>query len=263
MQVRPPAVAGTFYPEDRATLAAEVARFLDSAAAAAPAKAIIAPHAGYLYSGPIAGSAYAALRGRAGVRRVLLLGPAHFVPLRGVAASSARAFATPLGEVMVDAPARSALLERGLVSIDDSAHWREHSLEVQLPFLQALLPGIPVLPLCVGSAGAEAVAAVLEHVWGGEETAIVISSDLSHYLPYEQARAADRRTADAILALDAGALDEESACGVAPVAGLLIAARRHGLSARALDLRSSGDTEGPRDEVVGYGAFAFGATSSG
>lgn len=261
MQVRPPVVAGAFYPEDRATLAAEVARLMDAAVAVPPAQAIIAPHAGYQYSGPIAASAYAALRGGASVRRVLLLGPAHFVPLRGIAASSAAAFRTPLGDAAVDADARDALLEGGLVTIDDAPHRREHSLEVQLPFLQALLPGVPVLPLAVGSAGADAVAAVLDRLWG-DETAVVISSDLSHYLPYEAARIADRRTADAILALDPEALDEESACGVVPVAGLLVAARRRGLSARALDLRSSGDTAGPRDEVVGYGGFAF-ATSSG
>lgn len=249
-------MAGAFYPDDPATLAADVARYLGDAAAAAPARAIIAPHAGYIYSGPIAGSAYAALRGRTGLRRVLLLGPAHFVPLRGMAASRAAAFRTPLGDVLVDTGARDALLERGLVTVDDAAHSREHSLEAQLPFLQTLLPGVPVLPLAVGRASPAAVAAVIDHLWG-DDAAIVISSDLSHYLAYEQARAADRRTAEAIEALDPGALDEESACGAAPVAGMLVAARRHGLAARTLDLRSSGDTAGPRDEVVGYGAFAF------
>jgi MEMO1 family protein len=263
MQVRLPAVAGTFYPADAATLAADVERFVAEATPAArasgPPKAIVAPHAGYIYSGPVAGSAYAPLRARAGqLRRVVLLGPAHFVPVRGIAASSAAAFRTPLGDAPVDQQARDALLAEGLIVRADHAHTSEHSLEVQLPFLQVLLPGVPVLPLAVGDVLPAQVAQLLDRVWDGEETAIVVSSDLSHYLEYHEAKDHDRRTAAAIEALDATGLDEESACGRIPVAGLLLAARRHGLHARGVDLRSSGDTAGPEDRVVGYGAFLFG-----
>jgi len=258
-RVRPPAVAGAFYPDDPAELAAAVDRALPAAPEGEPApKALIVPHAGYIYSGPIAGTAYARLVPlRDVIRRVVLLGPAHRVAVEGLAVSGAGAFATPLGTVEVDGEARRLVLTLPQVRVDDDAHAREHSLEVHLPFLQRVLARFRILPLVAGHAAPAAVSDVLDLVWGGPETLIVVSSDLSHYHDYETATARDRRTAQAIVA---GALEKigpEDACGAYPVKGLLEAARRHRLTVRLLDLRNSGDTAGPRDEVVGYGAFAL------
>jgi AmmeMemoRadiSam system protein B len=260
---RPAAVSGLFYPAAPNELAKAVERHLSAAVAPAAdlaercPKALIVPHAGYEYSGPIAGSAYALLRPWANsLRRVLLLGPAHRVPLRGLAAPSAHAFETPLGEVPIDREAIEAVLAlHGFV--DDLAHAQEHSLEVQLPFLQRICPDIRLVPLAVGDASAEEVAAVLELLWGGPETLIVVSSDLSHYYDYATARRLDRDTAAAILNLQPERVGVESACGRYPVRGLLCAAAARGLRAWTVDLRSSGDTAGGRQEVVGYGAFAF------
>lgn len=263
-RVRRPAVAGMFYPGEARRLAADVRRYLDEAeppAAGLPRpKAVIAPHAGYPYSGPIAGSAFRALAPAAKtIRRVVLLGPSHRVPLRGLATPGADAFETPLGEVPVDPGLVAAAEEVPGVAPSPRAHAPEHSLEVELPFLQELLresPGATLLPLVVGDAGPGEVAAVLDAVWGGDETVIVVSSDLSHYLPYDEARRRDRATADKVLALDA-TLGPYDACGAAPANGLLAAAQAHGLEASLLDLRSSGDTAGDPTAVVGYGAFAF------
>jgi len=258
--VRPTAVAGSFYPSEPDRLAAAVRQYLAAAGAAGPRapKALIVPHAGYIYSGPVAGHAYARLEPIAErIRRVVLLGPSHRVPFRGLAASSATYFESPLGRVPVDVGARDAVLELPQVHVLDAAHEREHSLEVQLPFLQQVLPSFRLLPLAVGEASAPDVAQVLERVWGGEETLLLISSDLSHYHDYQTARALDAVTARAIESLDGAALDGDSACGRVPVRGLLEAARRRGLRPHCLDLRNSGDTAGPRDSVVGYGAWAF------
>ena len=186
----------------------------------------------------------------------MLLGPAHRVPLHGLAAPEVDAFETPLGEVVLDGPALASLADLPQVMRSDRAHEREHSIEVQLPFLQALLGRFALVPLVVGDAEAQSVAQVLERLWGGDETLIVISSDLSHYLPYEQAQAIDQATVRRILALDAG-LGPHEACGSAAINGALLAARRHGLAPRLLDLRNSGDSAGGRDRVVGYGAVAF------
>ncbi len=268
--VRPPAVAGTFYPGSARELAALVDRMLDEAAAAspsageaaAPPKALIAPHAGYVYSGPVAARGFARLiAGRERIRRVVLLGPSHFVPLRGLALPSDSVLATPLGEVPVDgeAAARAAALPQ--VTVRDDAHAREHSLEVHLPFLQRVLAGFTVVPLVVGDADPEEVGEVIEALWGGEETLIDVSSDLSHYLDYESARRRDRRTCAAIETLRFEKIGRDDACGRVPVRGLLWTARRRGLAAETLDLRSSGDTAGPRDQVVGYGAWTFSAAS--
>ncbi len=260
MDVRPAAVAGLFYEGDPAALRASIEGYLRAAGAPpGPApKALIVPHAGYVYSGAVAARAYAQLaplRGR--VRRVVLLGPAHRVALRGLAAPGARAFATPLGVVPLDTESLALLDDLPQVLRSDEAHALEHSLEVQLPFLQAVLGDFALLPLVVGDASAEAVAEVLERVWGGDETLLVISSDLSHYLDYESARRLDAETCRAIEALRPEALGRDSACGRVPVRGLLLAARRHGLAPRTLDLRSSGDTAGDRRRVVGYGAWSF------
>ena len=218
-------------------------------------KAIIAPHAGYQYSGPIAASAYAWLAPAAGlVSRVIVAGPSHFWPVGGVAVPSVDAFDTPLGAVAVDDDARRCALGVDGVVVDDAAHAREHSLEVQLPLVICALGDVAVLPLAVGRSGAGVLAQVLERLWGGPETRVVISTDLSHYHPAHVAAALDRRTADQICRLEPPADDD--ACGAAAVAGLLLAARRHELSVRLLDLRNSADTAGDADRVVGYGAFA-------
>lgn len=256
--LRPPAVAGLFYPGSPDALAQEVQRLL---AAARPAeyspKALIAPHAGYVYSGAIAASAYAVLRQAAPyIRRVVLLGPTHRVAVRGLSLPAAEAFATPLGNVALDRAAAQAIADLPQVSVSPEAHAQEHALEVQLPFLQTVLPDFKLLPLAVGMATPEEVAEVLERLWGGAETLIVISSDLSHYLPYAQAQAMDRATVQDILQLH-GPLSHEQACGGTPINGLLLAARKHHLTAHLLDLRNSGDTAGPRDGVVGYAALAF------
>ena len=262
--IRPAAVAGMFYPGRRDELASTVAMLLAQVKPAAmPAgsitpKALIVPHAGYIYSGAVAASAYAAvapLRGR--IRRVVLLGPAHRVALSGLALPQAEAFATPLGTVDIDQGAIASLQGLPQVRRSDVVHAEEHSLEVHLPFLQTVLGDFQLVPLVVGDATPEEVAEVLEHLWGGAETLIVISSDLSHYLPYAAAQKLDRDTAAHILAGEQ-LTEYNQACGALPIDGLLLCARRHGLSPHLLDLRNSGDTPaGDHDRVVGYGAFAF------
>jgi AmmeMemoRadiSam system protein B len=259
--IRPAAVAGAFYPADPALLAGAVQGYLLEATAPGsgekPPKAIIAPHAGYLYSGPVAANAYrrvAALRGT--VSCVVLAGPAHRVPVAGAAVPLAGAFATPLGTVVLDEEAIGRLRRLPFVETSDRAHALEHALEVQLPFLQAVLGDFRLVPIVVGGATPGEVAAMFEEVWGGEETLIVVSSDLSHFLPYAAACRRDRATADEILGLDAR-IEPDEACGAAPVNGLLeIALRRH-LVPELVDLRNSGDTAGGRDRVVGYASFVF------
>lgn len=258
-QVRLPAVAGTFYPEAPAALHAAVQQLLAQAEPPPEEgpcpKALIVPHAGYVYSGPIAASAFARLLPHSDrIRRVILLGPAHRVRLDGLAAPGAAVLRTPLGDIAVD---EEALLRAPGVVESPAAHEEEHCLEVELPFLQEVAPWASVVPLVVGRADAAEVGRVLEALWGGPETVIVISSDLSHYLPYDDGRAEDSRTAARVLALDEDPLGGEEACGAAAINGLLWAARRRGLHVELVDLRSSGDTAGPRDSVVGYGAFAL------
>ncbi len=259
--VRPPAVAGLFYPADERELAHKLAQMLGAAASEAPEravpKAIIAPHAGYLYSGPVAASVYALLapaRGR--IRRVVLLGPTHRVAVRGLALPGAGAFASPLGTVEIDRGAVESLRGLPQVVVSAQAHALEHSLEVHVPFLQTVLGESTLVPLAVGHADAREVAEVLDALWGGPETLIVVSSDLSHYLPYDDAQAVDRATARAILDLSTE-ISHEQACGATPVTGLAYAARKRGLKPELIDLRNSGDTAGDRNRVVGYGAFAF------
>jgi hypothetical protein len=260
-KVRRPAVAGAFYPGEVETLNADLTEMLDQAVEDAPTpafpKVIIVPHAGYIYSGPVAASAYDRLRPARGiVNRVVLLGPAHRVPVRGLALPGAEAFDTPLGRIPIDAQAAARIRDVEQVVESPQAHALEHSLEVQLPFLQHVLGDFTLLPLVVGEATPEEVAQVLERLWGGPETVIVISSDLSHYLPYDDARSIDGITAKAILGFDT-AISHEQACGATPVTGALLVAKRHGLSARLLDLRNSGDTAGGKGQVVGYASFAF------
>ena len=259
VETRPPAVAGMFYPAAAATLQSTVDELLATAPAVAMSqpKAIIAPHAGYIYSGPTAARVYAALAPwRRTIRRVVLLGPTHRVAVRGLALPTCRNFATPLGTIPLDAAAMTQLDALPQVSRNDPAHALEHSLEVHLPFLQRALDDFTLVPLAVGDAAPEAVAEVLDRLWGGDETLIVVSSDLSHFLPYGTARQVDDNTCRHILALDTH-IHPEQACGAYPLNGLLLAARRRGLQARLLDLCNSGDTAGDRDRVVGYAAFAF------
>ena len=260
--IRPPAVAGTFYPAEPARLLATVRDALADAAARRPTapapKALIAPHAGYVYSGPVAAVAYATVLARRGqVERVVILGPAHTVALTAIAVPGAEAFETPLGPVPVDAGGCAALVDAGLAVVSDRAHAAEHSIEVQLPFVQVALGEVQVLPLVVGQVPASTVADVLDAVWGGPETLIVVSTDLSHYHDHRTATELDRRTAAAILARTPEALGRGDACGVFPLRGLLTAASRHDLAVDLLALATSADTAGDPDRVVGYGAFAL------
>jgi len=294
-------VAGMFYPENPVELCRMIEGFLAAAKPGPHPKAMIVPHAGYIYSGPVAASVYKRVNPE-GVSRVVLIGPSHRVSLRGLAGSSADFWHTPLGEVSVERP--------DFIPVNNAAHELEHSLEVQVPFLQVTLnhtmnqvpfrkagthPAVPaplqgrgscvdisdsppaegwpkagvghlsnavnsnftLIPLVAGEASAGEVAGVLERLWGGPETLIVISSDLSHYESYATARKMDRAAADAILALDERGLEYDNACGLVPIAGLLHLAKQKKLRAELVDLRSSGDTAGPRDQVVGYGSFAF------
>ncbi len=286
---RPPAVAGSFYPADPKQLRTMVDGFLaaahaDSEQPTTPGmeevelrratagipeveqrreqlpeqqpKAVIAPHAGYIYSGPVAASVYARLkplRGR--VTRVVLLGPSHRVGFAGVALSSADYYETPLGCIALDKGAERLLAGLPQVRVFDSAHAREHSLEVHLPFLQETLGEFTLVPLVVGDATPQDVGEVLERLWGGPETLIVVSSDLSHYHDYATAQRRDRATSQAIETLRYEDIGYADACGRNPVSGLLYVARRHALHVRQLDLRNSGDTAGSRDQVVGYGAY--------
>ncbi len=256
--IRPAAVAGMFYPGDRQGLEREVRRMLE-AARAQPLrpKALIVPHAGYVYSGPVAATAYALLEDlRHDIRRVVLLGPVHRVWVRGLALPAVDAFATPLGVIPLDGQTMAMLRKLPQVEVNEAAHALEHSLEVHLPFLQTVLEDFTLVPLAVGGATPQQVAEVLELAWGGDETLIVVSSDLSHYLPYEAARERDQATAQAILRLETDLIGEE-ACGAHPINGLLLAARRHHLTPHLLDLRNSGDTAGDKGRVVGYAAFAL------
>lgn len=256
--IRQPAVAGTFYPAEPSALRALVTDYLAAASTEGVApKALIAPHAGYIYSGPVAASVYALLKpARGTIKRVILLGPAHRVAFQGLALPSSDFFATPLGDIAIDKQAIAALKDLPQVRVLDTAHATEHSLEVHLPFLQEVLGDFQLVPIVVGDASAAEVGEVLERLWGGPETLIVISSDLSHYHGYQTAREMDAATSRAIETLRFEDLGFEDACGRLPVSGLLYVARRRGLSVRTLDLRNSGDTAGPRDQVVGYGAYA-------
>jgi hypothetical protein len=259
--IRPPAVAGTFYPGGSQTLSRDVLTLLATAkpeaATATPPKALIVPHAGYIYSGATAAQAYASLTSvRGTIRRVVLLGPVHRVPVRGLALPGAAFFATPLGQIEIDQEAVAAIGALPQVVRSPAAHAQEHSLEVQLPFLQLALDNFKLLPLAVGDATPAEVAQVLDAVWGGDETLIVISSDLSHFLPYASAQAVDHETVQGILQLQPD-LNHQQACGATPVNGLLLAARKHQLQPHLLGLCNSGDTAGDKSRVVGYAAVAF------
>lgn len=258
-KIRPPAVAGQFYPAEAQALQQTLQDLLQQAkhdGPAPPAKAIIVPHAGYIYSGPIAARAYAQLKPlRNIVRRIVLLGPAHRISFTGLACSSANSFQTPLGDIPLDRAAIDKLAVLPQVHMRDEAHRLEHSLEVQLPFLQEVLHEFSLIPLVVGDASAEEVAEVLELLWGGPETLIIISTDLSHYHDYSTAQLIDQKTANNIEQLNYQRLSTDSACGRNPLRGLLLIAQQRQLKIETLDLRNSGDTAGSQDAVVGYGAW--------
>ena len=250
-----------FYPGDPRSLAAEVEDLLGGAGQPIPRlgypKALVVPHAGYIYSGPVAARAYDELAAaRGSVKRVVLLGPTHRVAVKGLAIPSSGAFATPLGTVRIDAPALAAVRDLPQVVLSDAAHAMEHSLEVQLPFLQNVLGDFALAPFAVGMASAAEVAQVLERLWGGAETLIVISTDLSHYHAYEQARAIDRATIMRIASF-ATDIDHEEACGATPLNGFLQFSKQKGLSLRLLAACNSGDTAGGKGQVVGYSAFGL------
>jgi len=258
IKIRPPAVAGMFYPLDRGELVQKIEEYLGQVKAGGPPpKAIIAPHAGYIYSGPVAASVYASLKPvRERIKKVVLLGPAHRVYLEGLALPDATVFATPLGEIEIDQNLVQKIRKLPQVRVMPSAHVQEHSLEVHLPFLQTLLAEFTLLPLVVGDADKEQVAEVLTAVWGGDETLIVISSDLSHYHDYHTARQLDAATSTAIKNLQIEEIGPEQACGCRPMSGLLHLAKRKNMEIRVIDVRNSGDTAGGRDRVVGYGAYS-------
>lgn len=256
---RQPAVAGSFYPANPEQLHSMVDQYLNAAASDEKApKAVIAPHAGYIYSGPIAATAYARLKqARDRITRVVLIGPSHRVAFRGLAVSGAETFTTPLGKVRVDQAAVQAIARLPFVEYIEQAHAHEHSLEVHLPFLQEVLDDFAIVPIVAGDASPEQVSQVLAALWGGAETLIVISSDLSHYHDYLTAQRMDKSTSQAIEQLQYERLDSESACGKVPVSGLLKLAREKSLSITTIDLRNSGDTAGDKSRVVGYGAYVI------
>ncbi len=260
---RPPAVAGSFYPAEPEVLRAAIHGYLEGARTSSPRggtppKALIVPHAGFIYSGSVAANGYVLLESAAAkVKRVILLGPSHHVPFPGLAVAAHDAFETPLGKVPIDGSCRERLLRFPFVHALNEAHRWEHSLEVQLPFLQEVLDAFTLVPIAVGQATPEQVGEVLDSCWGDDETLIVISSDLSHYFDYDTAKRMDAATARAIETLDPPRIQYDDACGRIAVQGLLQTAGRRSLTATTVDLRNSGDTAGSRDEVVGYGTWAF------
>ncbi|MBI1902964.1 MAG: AmmeMemoRadiSam system protein B [Planctomycetia bacterium] len=263
MNVLSPQVAGLFYPSEPARLTEEVKTLLSRAAGhgtgrAEWPKALIVPHAGYRYSAPVAAEGYALLApGRERIRRVVLLGTGHRGPRHGLATTMRDALATPLGAVPIDSEGRQTALGFLQVSVEEIAFRGEHSLEVQLPFLQIVLSHFSVVPLLVGRASAGEVAEVLDALWGGPETLVVVSSDMTHYFDCDTARGRDQQTARAVVALRADDIPPDGFCCHGGVCGLVALAARRGMSAIAAALRNSGDTSGERESVVGYGAFAF------
>jgi AmmeMemoRadiSam system protein B len=259
MNTRPAAVAGMFYPGNPAELMTTIDALLATTKQSnepAP-KALIVPHAGYIYSGSTAAMAYASLVPlRQQIKRVVLLGPTHRVAVNGIAVPEASAFATPLGNIPLDLETIAQLRDMPQIVFSDRVHAQEHSLEVHLPFLQRVLNDFKLVPLAVGEASPEAVAEVLDHLWGGPETLIVISSDLSHFLNYSAAQQVDRNTCQHIMQLDAQ-IQPQQACGAYPVNGLLLAAQQRGLTPQLIHLCNSGDTAGDKNRVVGYASFAF------
>ncbi|UOA09108.1 AmmeMemoRadiSam system protein B [Methylobacter sp. S3L5C] len=256
---RQPAVAGTFYPSNPIQLHQMLDNYLNEAETSAKIpKAIIVPHAGYIYSGPIAATAYARLKKAHDlITRVVIIGPSHRVAFKGLAVSKAQAFITPLGSITVDQKAVELIAKLPFVDYLEEAHTHEHSLEVHLPFLQEMLDDFTIVPIVAGDASPEQVSQVIDTLWGGNETLIVISSDLSHYHDYAVAKQLDKGTSQIIEHLQYERLTDGSACGKVPVSGLLKLAREKSLTIKTVDLRNSGDTAGDKNRVVGYGAYVI------
>lgn len=259
--IRPPAVAGMFYPDNpdilRDMIEQDLAQVTSTSVATVP-KVLIVPHAGYIYSGSIVANAFVLLKPyRKLIKRVIIIGPSHRVGFNGVAISSADAFDTPLGVIPVDKEAQAKLSEMAGVHIIDQAHAAEHSLEVQLPFLQYILDKFTIIPIVAGDADPQLIAKIIKTLWGGSESLIVISSDLSHFHQYQAAQQLDQATSQAILDLNVNEIDSQHACGCVGIKGLLTFAHRHPLEASMIDLKNSGDTAGTKDSVVGYGAYLF------
>lgn len=256
--IRTPAVAGSFYPSNKAVLQQTIQTLLTQVPPiVAIPKAIIVPHAGYIYSGSVAATAYKALV-KANISKVILLGPSHRVAMSSLAISPAKSFATPLGNIALDLEAIAKIKDLPQVIFSEQAHILEHSLEVQLPFLiETLGLDFTLVPITIGQVTPNVVATVLEALWGDNKTLIVVSSDLSHYLPYRICQDLDEKTAYAIEHFQEQAILYEQACGGVGIRGLLLAAKKHKLSIQRLALLNSGDTAGSKDKVVGYGAWGF------
>lgn len=260
---RLPAVAGLFYPDNARELGHEIEYYLSMAddawhSATRPPKALIVPHAGYIYSGAVAAKAYALLATSAqSIKRVVLLGPAHRTYFQDLATTSMDYFRTPLGDIAIDKLKVQELLRLADVQVMESAHQLEHSLEVQLPFLQTVLGEFSLIPIVVGDASGSQVHRALELLWGGPETLIVISSDLSHYQSYDLAQSIDRSTSEAIEQISLVPINSQQACGCTGINGLLQAAKQHHLRVKTLQVCNSGDVTGEKDTVVGYGSWAF------
>jgi len=259
--IRLPAVSGSFYPDNPEILEAMLEGYLQQVTVTATdkvPKAMIVPHAGYIYSGEIAASAYARLRAkRSTIKRVVLIGPSHKVGFTGLAVSHADAFKTPLGDIPLDTQAIASLANFPFVNYKEEAHLYEHSLEVQLPFLQMTLDSFQLIPIVAGDCPAKQIEQVLELFYAKDNTLIVISSDLSHFHDYATAQRLDRETSKKIERLDYQHLDYESACGRVPISGLLALAQKKSLQVETIDLRNSGDTAGDKSRVVGYGAYVI------
>ncbi|WP_252176855.1 AmmeMemoRadiSam system protein B [Endozoicomonas sp. 4G] len=258
MNVRQPAVSGVFYPDQPELLKTVVNNLISEATERELSpKVLIVPHAGYIYSGAIAASGYKQLGlYRSKIKRVVLLGPSHQTAFEGIALPDCEAYSTPLGDIPLDADAIESLSRFNQVHTLDAAHAHEHSLEVQCPFLQSTLDHFKLIPLVVGDASPYAVAEVIDFLWGGDETLIVISSDLSHYLSYEEANRRDSLTTKAIEQMSS-CLTGGQACGSYPLNGMLKIAQRRGMEVVTLDVRNSGDTAGDKKRVVGYGAYVI------
>ncbi len=263
MSMRPAAVCGLFYPGEPEVLRQTVHRLLRQARVPSlrqvhPPKGLIVPHAGYEYSGPIAATGYAVLQPwRGKFSRVVLLGTSHYADVQGAVFCPCESYETPLGPFPVEVDTLERLHQRGLAQPHAAAHRREHSLEVQLPFLHEVLGPVPLVPLTMGRCSQQEAAQVVEMLWNGPDSLLVLSTDLSHYLPYDLAQKTDHQTAQAIQGLQPEALDPQDACGFYALRGLLAAARQHRCTVQAVDLRNSGDTAGGRGEVVGYGSFVL------
>lgn len=258
MTIRTPAVAGMFYSDDPDQLWSDISYYLQHAEASTKPtpKAIIVPHAGYIYSGPIAASAYKQLQSaKYKIKQVILLGPSHRVALNGIATPNADYFSTPLGNIKINQTLCAKAESLDFVHKNPLAHAQEHSLEVQLPFLQSVLSDFELTPLVVGDCEPDHVAQLLDLLWGGDDTLIVISSDLSHYHNYTVAQQLDQKTSRAIENCQPEKISYEDACGRSPLNGLLTLAIKKHLEIETVDLRNSGDTAGDKQRVVGYGAY--------